>query len=176
MRKVPNEDLGRPDIESYKKTEKLPVVVVLDNVRSMHNVGSTFRTSDAFLIDTLYLTGITAQPPHRDIHKSALGATESVNWEYHENPADLIKNLKEQGYYIISVEQTEPATNLADLKLDTRKKYCFVFGNEVKGVMDEVIEQSDECLEIPQFGTKHSLNISVSVGVVLWEVLKKLHN
>ena len=150
--------------------EKKPVVVVLDNVRSQHNIGSAFRTSDAFLVEKVVLCGICAVPPTPEIHKSALGAEFSVDWSYKEDSVEAVKDLKAQGYTIVGVEQAENSTLLNNFKLETEKKYAFVFGNEVKGVRQEVIDLCDMCLEIPQWGTKHSLNISVAVGVVLWSV------
>jgi len=169
FKKTLNEDLGRKSVREIQAAKKLPLVIVLDNVRSMHNVGSAFRTSDAFLVRKIYLTGITATPPHRDINKTALGATKSVDWEYVESPHLAVKRLKEDGFIIVSVEQAEPHISLEKLTTRKNKKYCLVFGNEVYGVSDEVIGESDFCLEIPQSGTKHSLNISVSVGIVLWQ-------
>ncbi len=174
MKKTPNADLGRISIEKFKSAHKIPVVLVLDNVRSMHNVGSSFRTADAFRIEKIILSGITAQPPHREIHKTALGATESVDWEYQAEPIDAIMKLKSEGYQIISVEQTIPHTSLEKLSVNSGNKYCLVFGNEVFGVSEDVIKASDFCLEIPQSGTKHSLNISVSIGIVLWTFFEQL--
>ena len=173
-RKLSMEELGRLSVQEFKGTEKLPLVVVLDNVRSLHNVGSAFRTCDAFRISKLYLTGITGTPPHREIHKAALGATESVPWEYAEHTNDLIKELKGKGFEILAVEQTTHSLPLQNFKADPVKKYCLVFGNEVEGVSDEVIALADISLEIPQSGTKHSLNISVCTGIVLWHVYRQL--
>ncbi len=174
MRKLKNDELDRLTLEEFKTTEKLPLVLILDNVRSMNNVGSAFRTSDAFAIEKIYLCGITAQPPHREINKTALGATESVDWEHAENTATLCKNLQQQGYKVLAVEQADNSTSLENFKIEEGQKYALVFGNEVFGVEDEVIEVADGCLEIPQFGTKHSLNISVSIGVVLWDLTRKI--
>jgi len=174
MMKTPNEDLDRVSVETFKKMNKIPVVVVLDNVRSMHNVGSAFRTADAFLIQKILLTGITARPPHRDIHKTALGATESVDWDYKEDTLEAISVLKDQGYTIIAVEQATPHVPLNEFTPDKNEKYALIFGNEVFGVSDEAVVASDICLEIPQSGTKHSLNISVSVGIVLWKMYEGL--
>jgi len=174
MRKLANEELDRKSIEEFKEAKKLPVSILLDNVRSLNNVGSAFRTSDAFLIEKIYLGGITGTPPHRDIQKTALGATESVTWEHVEAPLDLIKQLKEEGYTIISVEQVDKSVMLDEFTPDASEKYCVVFGNEVFGVSDEIVSESDICLEIPQHGTKHSLNISVSLGVVVWDFYNKL--
>lgn len=174
-RKLKNEELNRLSVEAFQKKEKLPIVVVLDNIRSLNNIGSVFRTSDAFAIAAIYLTGITAQPPHREINKTALGATESVSWKYFANTIEAIQDLKAQNYSIISIEQTENSTALQDFALDGQKQYALVFGHEVNGVQQDVIDLSDHCIEIPQHGTKHSLNISVSAGVVLWELTKSLH-
>ena len=173
-KKLKTEELNRISIDDFKKTRKTPIVVILDNIRSLNNVGSVFRTSDAFLIDKIYLCGITAQPPHKDIHKTALGATDSVEWEYFENTMDAILKLKEQDYIIASIEQTQNSIMLQDLEIDKTKKYGLVLGHEVKGVEQKVIDASDFSIEIPQFGTKHSFNISVSTGIVLWEIFKKI--
>lgn len=173
MRKLKNSELGRLNIEEFKQTVKIPLIVVLDNIRSLNNIGSVFRTSDAFLIDKIYLCGITAQPPHKEIHKTALGATESVNWEYVEDTLTLVKKLQTENIIVVSIEQAEKSTKLQDFKIETNQKYAVVFGNEVKGVQQEVVTASNYCIEIPQFGTKHSLNISVSCGVVLWDLFKK---
>ncbi len=173
MRKLKNSELGRPNVEEFKKLPKIPLVVVLDNIRSLNNIGSVFRTSDAFLIEKIWLCGITARPPHKEIHKTALGATESVAWEHAEDTLALIEKLKDSKIEIISIEQAENSTMLQDFKIDPAKKYAVIFGNEVKGVQQEVVSASDHCIEIPQFGTKHSLNISVSCGVVLWDLFKK---
>ncbi len=171
MRKLKNEELNRPTLEEYKEIPKNEVILVLDNIRSLNNVGSAFRTSDAFNIKKIYLCGITGTPPHRDIHKTALGATDSVEWEHNSSTLEVTKNLKAEGWEIISVEQAEQATQLDQFKPEVQAKYCFIFGNEVFGVEQEVVSASDRCLEIPQYGTKHSLNISVSIGVVLWHYL-----
>ncbi len=174
MRKLSNEELGRLDTAAYKKAPKLPVIVVLDNVRSLNNIGSAFRTSDAFRVEAVYLCGITATPPHREIHKTALGATESVDWLYFSTTMEAINKLRSQGWRIIAVEQADESTALQDFRPKKSEKYAFVFGNEIKGVEDKVVMTSDVVVEIPQFGTKHSLNISVTVGVVLWDVWSKL--
>ncbi len=173
MQKIKNSELNRLDIEGFKKAEKTPVVVVLDNIRSLNNIGSVFRTADAFLIKKILLCGITAQPPHKDIHKTALGATDSVDWEYFDTTQAAIDNLKKQDVKVISIEQVRGAIALQDFEPQKGTIYALVFGNEVKGVQQSIVDQSDTCIEIPQFGTKHSLNISVSVGVVLWEFVKK---
>jgi tRNA G18 (ribose-2'-O)-methylase SpoU len=174
MKKLKLEELGRISITEFKEAEKLPVCILLDNVRSLHNVGSAFRTADAFRIEKIFLTGITGTPPHREIQKSALGATESVTWEYAEHPAEAIKNMKASGYEIIIIEQTSASTPVQDFIPVSGKKYCLVFGNEVEGVSDDVIALGDQALEIPQTGTKHSLNISVCLGIVTWEFFRKL--
>lgn len=168
MRKLANEELNRLEIDDFKTAKKNPIVIVLDNVRSMNNVGSAFRTGDAFLVEKILLCGITAKPPHREINKTALGATESVEWEHFEHTGEAINQLKKEGYTVLSIEQAEKSVSLDDFTPVKDEKYAFVFGNEVYGVDQEVVDGSDNCLEIPQFGTKHSLNISVSIGVVLW--------
>jgi len=173
MRKLKNSELGRLNVEDFKKTKKIPLIVILDNIRSLNNIGSVFRTSDAFLIEKIYLCGITAQPPHKEIHKTALGATESVAWEYAEDTLTLIEKLKDEQVKILAIEQAEHSTMLQDFEIKSNQKYAVVMGNEVKGVQQEVVSASDYCIEIPQFGTKHSLNISVSCGVVLWDLFKK---
>jgi tRNA G18 (ribose-2'-O)-methylase SpoU len=171
-RKLKTTDLNRLDITEYKTKDKHPIVVVLDSIRSLHNVGSVFRTADAFRIEKVVLCGLTAQPPQKEIHKTALGATETVEWEYYENVLEAVDGLKEDGYTLISAEQAEKTVLLQDLHKKSHPKMAFVFGNEVFGVNQEVITKSDFVLEIPQFGTKHSFNISVSVGIVLWEAMK----
>lgn len=173
-RKLANEELGRPDIESFKQMEKTPIVIVLDNIRSLNNVGAVFRTADAFAIEAIHLCGITAKPPHREINKTALGATGSVDWSYFEHTHQSITALKEKGYSILSIEQAEGSTFLNKYQLDSKQKLAVVFGHEVKGVEQSIIDLSDKVIEIPQKGTKHSLNISVSVGVVLWDLSTKL--
>ena len=174
MRKLANSELNRLDIEQFKKAEKTPLIVILDNVRSLNNIGSVFRTCDAFLIEKIYLCGITATPPNKEIHKTALGATDSVVWEYVENTLFAVEKLKEQGVYIISIEQAENSTMLNNFQPNGKQKYAIIFGNEVKGVEQEVVSASDEVIEIPQYGTKHSLNISVSAGIAIWELAMKL--
>lgn len=174
MRKLKNSELNRLNIEEFKKSSKTPIIVILDNIRSLNNIGSVFRTSDAFRIEKIILCGITAQPPHKDIHKTALGATESVNWEYMSNTIDAVRKLKKEGYIVLSIEQTENAILLQDFMLNETHKYAVIFGNEVKGVQQEVVNESDFSIEIPQYGTKHSFNISVSAGIVLWELFRKL--
>ncbi len=172
MRKLKNSELGRKSVEDYKIAPKIPVVIILDNVRSLNNIGSVFRTADAFLVEAIFLCGITAKPPHREIRKTALGASESVDWLYFEDPLDAVKKCKEKGYIVVSVEQTEGSISLADFNYHD-KGYAFVFGNEVKGVKQEVVDQCDECVDIPQFGTKHSFNITISAGIVLWDYFIK---
>ena len=174
MRKLRNEELDRLTVEEMKKTMKNPLVIVLDNIRSMHNVGSAFRTADAFLCERVVLCGITAQPPHREIHKTALGATDSVDWEYHENSMQAIDLLKKQGFTIASVEQVDESISLEKFDLKHHEKIALIFGNEVRGVSQEIINNSDQVIEIPQFGSKHSLNVSVSIGVVIWDLISKL--
>ncbi|MCF6166930.1 RNA methyltransferase [Lutibacter sp.] len=174
MRKLKNSELGRFNVEEFKKTDKIPLIVILDNIRSLNNIGSVFRTSDAFLIEKIYLCGITAQPPHKDIHKTALGATESVAWEYVEDTLQLIERLNGLNIEIVAIEQVEGSTMLQDFNIDPNQKYAVIFGNEVKGVQQEVVSASNYCIEIPQFGTKHSLNIAVSTGIVLWDLFKKM--
>lgn len=174
MKKLKNEELERLTVEAFKKEKKQPITLVLDNIRSMNNVGSAFRTADAFLIEKIYLCGITAQPPHREINKTALGATDSVAWEHRQNIVELLEALKEDGYKILCIEQADESVPLQDFMAYRDTKYCLVFGNEVFGVSDEAVAISDTCLEIPQFGTKHSLNVSVSIGIVLWDFFKKL--
>jgi 23S rRNA (guanosine2251-2'-O)-methyltransferase len=174
MRKLKNSELGRKTVEEFKQTNKTPIIVVLDNIRSLNNVGSVFRTSDAFLIEKIYLCGITATPPNKEIHKTALGATESVDWEYVESTVDLVEKLQTENVEVLSIEQAENSTMLDTFTPKTNQKYAVVFGNEVKGVQQEVVSASDMCIEIPQLGTKHSLNISVSCGVVLWDLFTKM--
>ena len=168
------DQLNRVDIESFKELEKTPITIVLDNVRSMHNVGSAFRTADGFAIEQILLCGITATPPHREIEKTALGATQSVEWTHYKETIDALQQLKEQGYKIFAIEQAENSTSLEQFEISTNDKYAFVFGNEVHGVDEEVMQIVDGCIEIPQFGTKHSFNVSVTIGIVLWDILKKI--
>lgn len=173
-RKIKNSELARINPEEYKASEKTPLIIILDNIRSLNNIGSVFRTADAFLVKKIYLCGITAQPPHKDIQKTALGATESVAWEYAENAMDVVTKLQSEGVFVTSIEQAEGAINLNDFSVQKEMAYAVVFGNEVKGVQQKVVSASDAVIEIPQFGTKHSLNISVSVGVVVWDLFVKL--
>lgn len=173
MRKIENRELNRLDIQSYKKAEKSPLRILLEDVRSAHNVGSVFRTADAFQVEKLYLCGITATPPHRDIRKTALGATESVDWEFAERAADRIAELKREGVRVVAVEQVEGAWPLQDYRPNLSQPTALVFGHEVKGVSQVVIDRCDQAIEIPQFGTKHSLNLAVSAGIVLWDFFYK---
>ncbi len=174
MRKLKNSELNRLDVEGFKTTKKTPLIIVLDNIRSLNNIGSVFRTSDAFLIEKVYLCGITATPPHKDIHKTALGSTDSVAWEYAEDTLTLIEKLKANQVNVVSIEQAENAIMLNDFTPAKNQTYALVFGNEVKGVAQDVVNQSNAVIEIPQYGTKHSLNISVSAGVVIWDVFAKM--
>ncbi len=174
MRKLKNKELKRLNLKEFKNKKKLPVVIVLDNIRSSHNVGSVFRTSDAFLIKKIMLCGICPVPPKNEIRKTALGATESVEWEYFSKSTDCINILAKKGYKIISIEQADNATYLNNFSTEKSQKMALVFGNEVNGIMEEIIQQSDEVIEIPQYGTKHSLNLSVSVGIVLWDLFLKI--
>lgn len=171
FRKLLNSELGRISADQFKEAGKLPVVLVLDNVRSQHNIGSAFRTCDAFRVGRICLCGISATPPTPEIHKAALGAEFSVDWEHCDTALDAVTKLRGEGYTIVSVEQTENATQLQDFLPESGKRYALVFGNEVKGVDQEVADASDLCLEIPQYGTKHSLNVSVSIGIVLWNII-----
>ena len=174
MRKLNITELHRLSAEEFKTVEKLPLVVVLDNVRSLHNIGSVFRTSDAFRVECIYLCGITACPPHAEIHKTALGAEDSVDWKYFKDTLEAVDNLKQQGYTVCAIEQAEGSTMLDKLVLDKTKKYAIVMGNEVKGVQQSVVDNCDLCIEIPQYGTKHSLNVSVTTGIVIWEFFNQL--
>ena len=174
MRKLKITELNRISIEEFKEADKLPLVVVLDDIRSLHNIGSVFRTADAFRIECIYLCGITATPPHPEMHKTALGAEFTVDWKYVNNAVETVDNLRSEGYVVYSVEQAEGSIMLDELTLDRSKKYAVVMGNEVKGVQQEVIDYSDGCIEIPQYGTKHSLNVSVTAGIVIWDLFKKL--
>ncbi len=172
MRKLLNKELGRKNIDQYRDALKSPFFIVLDNIRSHNNVGSVFRTADAFLTPKIFLCGITARPPHRDIQKTALGATESVEWAYYGSTADAIAELKSMGVRILAVEQAEGAVALQDVKIEKGQQYALVFGHEVNGVDQKIVDMCDMCIEIPQFGTKHSFNIAVSAGIVLWELNK----
>ena len=174
MRKLKNSELDRLNPDEFKVAKKTPLIIILDNIRSLNNIGSVFRTSDAFLVEKIYLCGITATPPHNDIRKTALGSTETVAWEYAEHTLAIVEKLKSENVTVISIEQAEHATMLDDFEPEQNRKYALVFGNEVKGVSQNVVDASDIVIEIPQFGTKHSLNISVSCGVVVWDLFSKL--
>jgi tRNA G18 (ribose-2'-O)-methylase SpoU len=171
FRKLVNDELGRISVEEFKTAPKEDVIVILDNVRSQHNIGSALRSCDAFRVSRIFLCGICAVPPSAQIHKAALGAEFSMDWEYCESTMDVVERLRSQGYVIVSVEQAENSTSLGDFRREDDRKYALIFGNEVHGVAQEVVSASDVCLEIPQYGTKHSLNVSVSIGIVLWELL-----
>ncbi|WP_410006955.1 TrmH family RNA methyltransferase [Aequorivita nionensis] len=173
-RKLKNSELDRINPEEYKASEKTPLIIILDNIRSLNNIGSVFRTADAFLVKKIYLCGITAKPPHKDIQKTALGATDSVDWEYAEDVMEVVSKLQNEGVFVASIEQAELAVNLNDFSVQKELTYAVIFGNEVKGVQQKVVTASDAVIEIPQFGTKHSLNISVSVGVVVWDLFVKM--
>lgn len=174
MRKLKITELNRISPEEFKKVEKLPLIVVLDQIRSLHNVGSVFRTSDAFLVEAIYLCGITAIPPQPEIHKTALGAENTVDWKYFKNTEEAVSQLKKKGYEVWAVEQVESSVLLQEFKPDASKKYAIIMGNEVKGVQQEVVNKCDGCIEIPQFGTKHSLNVSVTAGILIWEFARLL--
>ena len=174
VKKLKLEELGRIDVETFKQISKTPIIIVLDNVRSMHNVGAIFRTADAFLVDKILLCGITPRPPHREIHKAALGATESVDWQYYESVTEAVLDLKTLKYEVLAIEQTTDSVMITDIDIQPNKKYAIVLGNEVEGVSDEVLKYCDGFVEIPQLGTKHSLNVSVCGGIAMWEFFKKL--
>lgn len=175
MRKLENSELERKSVEGFKESKKTPLILVLDDVRSLHNIGSVFRTADAFLIEKIILCGITATPPNKEINKTALGATETVAWEHFDNVLDALTALKKDNIITLAIEQVESAIFLQDFKVDASKKYALVFGNEVHGVAQEAVALCDGCIEIPQLGTKHSLNISVSAGIVVWDLFKQYH-
>ncbi len=174
MRKLRNNELGRISVDEFKQAKKTPIIVVLDNIRSLNNIGSVFRTSDAFLIEKIYLCGFTATPPNKEIHKTALGSTDSVDWEYREDTLSLVQELQKQNITVASIEQADESIMLNEFQPNKKKKLAVVFGNEVKGVQQTVVSASNHCIEIPQVGTKHSLNISVSCGVVLWDLFQKM--
>ena len=174
MRKLKNSELNRIDVNTFKETDKTPLVIVLDNIRSLNNIGSIFRTSDAFLVEEILLCGITATPPHREIHKTALGAQDSVKWQYFEDTLDALDYLKKQDFRTFAIEQADEATMLDELTLSKGQKYAVVLGNEVKGVRQDVVSACDGCVEIPQFGTKHSLNVSITGGIVIWDFFNKM--
>lgn len=175
MRKLKTNELNRLDVEGFKQAEKNPVIIVLDNIRSLNNIGSVFRTADAFRIEKIYLCGITARPPHRDIQKTALGSTASVEWHYLENTKDAIHQLKNNGYTTIALEQTDISLKLNEFYPDATKKYALILGNEINGVSDSIIDLVDFCIEIPQFGTKHSLNVTIAAGIAIWDILFKMN-
>jgi tRNA G18 (ribose-2'-O)-methylase SpoU len=174
MRKLNITELNRINKEEFKKSEKLPLMIILDNVRSLHNVGAVFRSSDAFRVESIYLCGITATPPQAEIHKTALGAEDTVDWKYYEKTQDAVIELKEEGVEVLAIEQVEGSIMLQNFVPQPNKKYAIVFGNEVKGVQQEVVDMCDNCIEIPQFGTKHSLNVSVTAGILIWDFAYKL--
>ena len=175
MRKLENNELNRKSIEDFKTATKTPIIIILDDIRSLNNIGSVFRTADAFLIEKIYLCGITAIPPNKEIHKTALGATETVAWEYHANVLEVIQQLQKEKFEVYAIEQVENSVFLNDFKIDTNKKYVVVFGNEVFGVSQNAVAICNGTIEIPQLGTKHSLNISVSAGIVIWDLFQKIN-
>ncbi len=175
MRKLENSELERKSVEDFKQSDKTPIILILDDIRSLHNIGSVFRTADAFLIEKIYLCGITATPPNKEIHKTALGATETVSWEHHKNVLEVIENLKSEDVLVYAIEQVENAIFLDNFQPDNSKKHALVFGNEVYGVSQEAVKLCDGTIEIPQLGTKHSLNISVSAGIVVWDLFQKMN-
>lgn len=174
VKKLKLEELGRIDVETFKQTSKTPIVIVLDDVRSMHNVGAIFRTADAFLVEKILLCGITPRPPHREIHKAALGATESVDWQYYESVIEAVLDLKTLKYEVLAIEQTTDSVMITDVDIQPNKKYAIILGNEVEGVSDDALKHCDGFVEIPQLGTKHSLNVSVCGGIAMWEFFKGL--
>jgi len=175
MRKLKNSELNRPSVEEFKGLLKMPVVIVLDNIRSLNNIGSIFRTGDAFRVECIHLCGITGTPPHREIQKTALGATESLDWIYFNQTIDSVRNLKERHYKIIAIEQMDTSMDLRDFTTELTEKYALIFGNEIKGISDEILDFADCGIEIPQFGTKHSFNVSISAGIVLWHIFNQIH-
>lgn len=175
MRKLENNELDRKSIEDFKEAKKTPLIIILDDIRSLNNIGSVFRTSDAFLLEKIYLCGITATPPNKEIHKTALGATETVTWEHHTDITSVIEKLKKENVQILAIEQVENSIFLQDFEIDKEQKYALVFGNEVFGVSQKAIELCDGTIEIPQLGTKHSLNIAVSAGIVIWDLFQKMN-
>ncbi len=174
MRKLENKELERKTVEDFKQAEKTPITIILDDIRSLHNIGSVFRTSDAFLIEKIYLCGITATPPNKEIHKTALGATETVAWEYQKEVLSVIEQLKNENYKVFAIEQVENATFLQNFEVKKEEKYALIFGNEVYGVNQKAIEICNGTIEIPQLGTKHSLNVAVSTGIVVWDLFQKM--
>ena len=176
MRKLENSELDRKTVEDFKEAPKTPIIIILDDIRSLNNIGSVFRTADAFLIEKIFLCGITAIPPNKEIHKTALGATETVEWQYFETVIEAIDTARSLGATIAAIEQVEQSVSLEEFEAETNKKYALIFGNEVFGVSQEAVEKSDLCIEIPQLGTKHSLNISVSAGIVMWDLFVKIRS
>lgn len=174
MRKLRNSELQRKSIREFKDATKTPVIIVMDNIRSLNNIGSIFRTGDCFLVEKVVLCGISAQPPHRDIHKTALGATESVDWEYYEQTEDAVKVLKSAGYTLVAIEQTVDSIRLQDFKHKENSRYALILGHEVNGISQAVVDLCDYCIEIPQYGTKHSFNVAVSAGIVMWEIFRSI--
>lgn len=176
MRKLANSELERKNVSEFKQSDKTPILIILDDIRSLHNIGSVFRTCDAFLIEKIYLCGITATPPHKEIHKTALGATETVSWEYRENVLEVIEELKQEGVSVQAIEQVEHSVMLDSFSVSAATRYALVFGNEVKGVAQKAVDLCDGVIEIPQLGTKHSLNISVSAGIVIWDLFQQMQH
>jgi len=174
MRKLANSELERKTVEDFKQADKTPIIIIMDDIRSLHNIGSVFRTADAFLIEKIYLCGITAVPPNKEIHKTALGATETVSWEYAKDVLEVIQNLKQENVSVLAIEQVENSIFLQNFSPKENQKYALVFGNEVKGVSQGAVAICNDVIEIPQLGTKHSLNISVSAGIVVWDLFQKL--
>lgn len=175
MRKLENSELDRKDLQAFKASDKTPIIIILDNIRSLHNIGAVFRTSDAFLIEKIYLCGITATPPNKEIHKTALGATETVDWEYAASTTETVQYLKNINISVLAIEQAEKAIMLNDFIPSKNQKYALVFGNEVKGVQQEVVDICDGVIEIPQIGSKHSINVSVATGILIWDVFQKMN-
>jgi tRNA G18 (ribose-2'-O)-methylase SpoU len=175
MRKLENSELNRKSVDDFKEAKKTPIIIILDDIRSLNNIGSVFRTADAFLIEKIYLCGITATPPNKEINKTALGATETVIWEHAENVLEVIEKLKQDNVKVFAIEQVESAIFLQNFEITANQKYALVFGNEVFGVSQKAVESCNGCIEIPQLGTKHSLNISVSAGIVIWDIFKKMN-
>ena len=174
MKKLNILELNRMNVSDYREADKIPFVVVLDNVRSLHNVGAVFRTSDAYRVERIFLCGVTATPPSAEIHKTALGAEDSVAWQYFKDTKEAVKVLNDEGYTVLSIEQVQGSIALQELRLEKGRKYAVILGNEVKGVQQEVVDMSDGCIELPQYGTKHSLNVSVTAGIVIWEFARQL--
>jgi 23S rRNA (guanosine2251-2'-O)-methyltransferase len=174
MRKLKNEELNRISVEEFKTTEKTPLIIILDNIRSLNNIGSVFRTADAFLVEAIYLCGITACPPHKDIQKTALGATETIKWDYFKDTAEAVELLQKQGYKVLAIEQADNSIMLDSYTPIAKEKTAVIFGHEVNGVEENIVQMANACIEIPQYGSKHSLNISVCAGIVIWDLFLKL--